>query len=101
VPRIKETSNKSREAQRTVFWDKYASRQLRLIEIGTHPNHQKKGAAKMMLKAGLFEEARVNVAITLFASPASKTMYERFRFSELKQIEIHVEGEENALRCFA
>ena len=51
----------------------------------------------MLLKWGIEQATTQNVAITTFASPMGKRLYEKFGFFELGQVNVRVEGEEECL----
>lgn len=98
--RISETIKKSQSALRDVFWKRYDKRQCRLIEMGTHPKHRRKGAARMMLEAALQRAAKDEIAVTMFASPMGREVYKRAGFIDLKKVTVQIKGEKEYLDMF-
>lgn len=59
---------------------------LRLLH--THPDHQGRGAASMMLKWGAAEADRLGLVSYLEASPVGKKLYEKNGFQELETVRV-------------
>ena len=100
VSRIKAVGEVFRKARTEFFWDKYGKHQRELNDIGTHPDHRRRGAARMMIEAGLEKAAKANVAVTLFASPMGKAAYVRFNFVEVGTKRVQIEGEQEHFEVF-
>lgn len=98
--RINETIKASQSVLRDVFWKKYDKRQCRLVDMGTHPNHLRKGAARMMLDFALKKATKDQVAIVLFASPMGREVYKRAGFKDLEEVTVQIGGEKEYLEMF-
>lgn len=97
---IAEYAKATQKAGQDLIKARYGARQRQLRRLSTDPARWRQGAASMMLKWGIEEARRHNVALTVFASPMGRRLYEKFGFFELGQFIVRVEGEEESLTIF-
>lgn len=76
------------------FVAEFGDRHLHLGMIATHPDYQRRGAAGMMLRWGIDKAEREGLAISLFASPMGKPVYQHMGYEVRDVVRVQVEGEE-------
>ena len=86
----------SQQARR-ILYDRYAEEQIKLINLATHPDYWRRGAASKLCHWGLAKSKDEGVAITLLSSPIGAKLYSKFNFKTLGTVKMQVEGETETL----
>jgi len=75
----------------------YGDRQVHLMILATHPDHQRQGAGTRHCQWGMELAKEKNSAVTLFSSPMGTRLYTELEFKILDYVTVQVVGEEKKL----
>jgi GNAT superfamily N-acetyltransferase len=76
---------------------RYGNRRIELAQLVTHPDYQRRGLARELLKRGQQMASGGNFAVGVFASPVGRIVYEKFGFKVLGIAVVRAEGETETL----
>lgn len=99
--RLAEYTKCSTKARKELFVSRYGQRQLALRQLATLPAYWKRGAATQLCRWGMEEARRAGVAVSMFASPMGKPLYENLGFEPVGKFRVQVEGEEEFVEVHA
>jgi GNAT superfamily N-acetyltransferase len=88
-------------AMKEKFESVYGDQQVHLQILGTHPKHQRMGAASTLLRFGIQKAQDRGLPVTLFASPMGQPLYASFGFESRGTVNIQVQGEKEHVSVVA
>ena len=86
------------KAKSEFFDNRFGSKQLHLLILGTHPDFQRHGAGTKHCQWGMQLAQERKLPLTLFSSPMGQKLYSHLGFRMLSSIIVQVDGEDEKLR---
>ena len=97
-PKRMRVFEESLEKARTHYFKQvYGENRMQLRLLVTHPDYQRRGAGRKLVKWGIERAKEENLALTLFASPLGGHLYRKLGFRDLGVIKIQVDGESESI----
>jgi len=93
--------NRSIEAEHRLFDPRYGKRRLDLAQLVTHPDYQRRGLGRRLLRRGQQIASEGNLAIAVFASPMGKVLHEGCGFTVLDTVVVRSEDDAEILKVTA
>ncbi|KAF1986480.1 acyl-CoA N-acyltransferase [Aulographum hederae CBS 113979] len=81
-------------SKQRIFDDIYGTGHFHLQILATHPSYRKRGAATALCNVGLAAATRLNMVVSVFASPMGRRLYRQLGFCYVNEVRIQVEGED-------
>ena len=67
--------------------------------LGTHPNHERKGAASQLIKWGCEKADRAQLPCYVDSSPTARALYTRFGFEVVGELDVDLDQFEGGQGC--